>query len=302
MAASAIRWWLPACVVMLSACSGTIQTDNRVRGDASRVEGFAQVSAVLTPEATRQLADSPQFNREELVAYMRRRLEGRGLLSGTASHRVEIVITDLRVRGTFAAVMFGFMAGDDHVNGRVRILDDRGQALRSFDVRASYAFGGAAGGDSTRMNWLYDKFTDLATVELQKVTRAPAVVTPLASATPTSPALAVPAPVPAAMVDVGSATVVAIDRVDAVPGLNEYGRSVYREWLTRRPPRAFVVASDGRFNATWGAKARDGADPADPAERALKQCRAGGKPGCTLYAVDDRVVYPWAPVGNGPPQ
>jgi hypothetical protein len=80
--------------------------------------------------------------------------------------------------------------------------------------------------------------------------------------------------------------------VDAVPGLNERGKEGYRLWLTKKTPRAFVVASDGRWNATWGTNPPDPNDPRNPAERAMAQCVRAGKPDCKLYAVDDDVVWP----------
>lgn len=299
-----------AAVVALSACSGTIKPDTRVQGDASRVFGVAQVTAVMSSDAMKQLADSPQFDRDELASFMRRRLEGRGLLASGATHRVEIVVTDLRVRGVFAAVMFGVMAGDDHVAGRVRILDENNRPIRSFDVQASYALGGWGGGqDSMRMNWLYDKFSELSLAELEKVVRAPGSAE---TTDPNAPIAAAPARSaemvaarPRSGADNGAANAgngreavaarAGVERVDAVPGLNDHGRDVYRDWLSRRSPRAFVIADDGKVNATWGRKPKDPLDPADPAERAMKQCRTAGRTGCALYAVDDRVVYVPAP-------
>lgn len=271
-----LRGGLAASVLLLlAACSGTIQRDARIAGDAARVEGVTAVTVLMSHDANRQLAENPQFNRDELASFLRRRLEGKGLVAPAAAHRVEIVVTDIRVRSQFSAVMWGFMAGDDHVHGAVQLLGARGQPIRRFDIKASYAFGGWAGADGTRMSWLYDKFSELAAAELEKVVLAPA-------------AAAVAAPLAATGV---ARTSRSLDDVDAVPGLDERGKAVYRDWLTRRPPRAFVIASDGRFNATWGAKPLNPADPVDPAERAMLQCQRAGRSGCTLYAVDVRLVY-----------
>jgi hypothetical protein len=82
-----------------------------------------------------------------------------------------------------------------------------------------------------------------------------------------------------------------LDDVDAVPGLDERGKQGYRLWLTKKTPRAFVVASDGRWNSAWGTKPLKAGDPADPAERAMALCARAGKPDCKLYAVDDEVVW-----------
>ena len=288
---------MAAAVLLLTGCAGTIKQDARVTGDVSRLEGVMQVSALMSPDAAKQQVDNPQFNREELATRLRNRLEAKGLTAPEATHRVEIVVTDIRVRGAFAAIMFGFMAGDDHVTGRVRVMEPSGRALRSFEIHASYAFGGVAGGqDGARMNWLYDKFSDLAAAELEKVISPPrANAGPISGSISgsTSPAMAgTPRPVPAAMPvpSAGVPSTAAIDNIEAVP-VSERGRTVYRDWLTQKKPRAFVVSDNGYFYGTWSTRPIDPMEPADPTERAMKRCTAAARPNCTLYAVDDRVVY-----------
>lgn len=296
-------WAALGVLGLLTGCAGTVKQDPRVRGDLSRLEGVSQVVAQMSPEATKLQAENPQFNREELATRLRYRLETQGLTTPAATHRVEIVVTDIRVRGAFAAIMFGFMAGDDHVTGQVRVLDAAGRPLRSFEVKASYAFGGVAGGqDGMRMNWLYDKFADLAAAELQKIVAPPragagsianvvaASPMPLGAAAPTPAAAAAPttaAPIPAPP---SAATDVAIDNVEAVP-VSERGRTAYRDWLTHKPPRAFVISENGWFYSTWGTKPPDPMEPTDPAQRAMKRCQDAQRPNCAYYAIDDRVVY-----------
>ena len=289
---SGTAWLLIGAALALAGCAGTIKQDARVQGDVSRVEGVAAVQVQMSPDASKQLADNAQFNREELAAYLRRRLEGKGLIAPNATNKVDIVVTDIRVRSAFSAVMFGVLAGDDHVVGRVRVLDAAGKPLRSFEVNANYALGGWGGGqDGTRLGWLYDKFSELAAAELEKVistprgaATAPAAQTPGNKSPSTLVAAAGVAPTPA----VANGT--AIDNVDAVP-VSERGRNGYREWLAHRPPRAFVVSDTGHWYALWGTKPVDPMDPTDPSERGLKRCRDAGRTGCAVYAVDDRVVY-----------
>jgi hypothetical protein len=84
-----------------------------------------------------------------------------------------------------------------------------------------------------------------------------------------------------------------VQDVEAVPLLDERGRKGYREWLTKKLPRAFVIAEDGSWNSTWSTSPKDAADPKDPAQRALSHCARRGRQSCRLYAVDDRVV--WGP-------
>lgn len=290
--AAVLRAALAASVLAaLGGCAGTIKQDMRVQGDVSRVNGVSGVAARMSPEATRQQADNQQFNREELAGFLRRRLESKGLVAATAAHQVEIVVTDIRVRSAVAAVLFGFMAGDDHVNGVVRVTDASGKPLRSFEVKANYAFGGIGGGqDSVRLNWLYEKFSELASTELEKLIATPqaGVVSPVAAAAPAArPAAASPVVVP----DVASLpSTGAIDDVDVVP-VGPKGREGYRQWLTWKPPRAFVVADDRQWNYARGTNPTDPTLPRDPVARALQICQNMGRIGCTLYAVDDRVVY-----------
>lgn len=290
-------WAGVGVLVLLTGCAGTIKQDSRVQGDLSRLEGVGQVVAKMSPDAAKLQGDNPQFNREELATRLRYRLESRGLTAPAATHQVEIVVTDIRVRGAFAAIMFGFMAGDDHVNGYVRVLDPSGRALRSFEVKASYAFGGLAGGqDGMRMNWLYDKFADMAAEELQKLVTPPRAgagpIAPVAAAAavpPATPRAAVPESL-GVQVAAGVPSTAALDNVEAVP-VSERGRAAYREWLTRRKPRAFVVSDNGWFYSVWGTKPPDPMEPTDPLERGMKRCRDAGRPNCQPYAIDDNVVY-----------
>ncbi len=74
---------------------------------------------------------------------------------------MEIVVTDIRVRSNFNAVMWGFMAGADHIKGDVVLRSASGEQMDRFGVSASYALGGMAGGqDDARMGWLYEKFAE----------------------------------------------------------------------------------------------------------------------------------------------
>ena len=52
--------------------------------------------------------------------------------------------------------------------GDVVILDGANQPIYRFEVTASYALGGFAGGqDSARMNWLYERFAELTAQEIR---------------------------------------------------------------------------------------------------------------------------------------
>jgi hypothetical protein len=309
-----------ALVALLTACAGTVKHHSRVNGDVTGVEGVGKVVARMSPAAVAQQADNPQFSRDELATYLYRKLESKGMVAAGATHQVEIVVTDIRVRSAAAAVILGVLAGEDRVVGTVRVLDSANKPLRSFEIKASYALGGWGGGqDSMRMNWMYDKFSELAMQELDKFvvlprtasTRtqttvlAPGAAAPtlvLAPSSPNAAATTLAPPDPAApAVRAPSAPVVVphvasmqttgvLDDVDAVP-VGEKGREAYRQWLTWKAPRVFVVADGQRWNYARGINPTDPMQPRDPVERALKLCQEQGRTGCTLYAVDDRVVY-----------
>jgi hypothetical protein len=84
--------------------------------------------------------------------------------------KIEIVITDIRVRSNFSAIMFGFMAGSDSVTGDVIATASDGKELQRFTVSASYALGGLGGGqDDARMGWLYETFAQHTVDELMGV-------------------------------------------------------------------------------------------------------------------------------------
>lgn len=83
----------------------------------------------------------------------------------------------------------------------------------------------------------------------------------------------------------------AIDDIDAIPFLNDRGRSEYRQWLTWSTPRAFALSNKGAFYATSGLEPKDASLPSDPSQRALLMCERAAKAPCKLYAVNGAVVW-----------
>jgi hypothetical protein len=153
-------------LMLLGACSSGITPAER--GELATPQFAAAdkkakaVTLSLSAEAQKQLPDNLKFNQDTLLATVRRSLEAKQLLvAGTTDPlpSIEIVVTSIRTRSSFSAVMFGFMAGDDHIKGNVIVRDAAGAELQRFGVQASYALGGLAGGsDEARMNWLYETF------------------------------------------------------------------------------------------------------------------------------------------------
>lgn len=74
-----------------------------------------------------------------------------------------------------------------------------------------------------------------------------------------------------------------IDDVNAVPNLNDDRKRIYKKFLNEPLPRAFAVSEKG--NVGWASRGED------PLARALYFCQIYAKDSCTLYAVDNDVVY-----------
>ncbi len=163
-----------AAALLCSACSSGVR-----RADVTPAEHFnassgpiaKSVSISLSDDAQKKVADNVKFNPQTLLDTVKRTLQTSKLLdenSGLATRSVDIVITDMRARSNFTAIAFGFMAGADMVKGDVVTRDLQGKEVGRFEVHADYALGGLAGGmDSTRMDWLYEKFAQLTLENLQ---------------------------------------------------------------------------------------------------------------------------------------
>jgi hypothetical protein len=72
--------------------------------------------------------------------------------------------------------------------------------------------------------------------------------------------------------------------LDRLPNVKSDGcRGLYRAFLESPGPRAYAVSEDGRCGFAGGL---NGAR-----ENAMKECSSVAKGACTLYAVDDAVVW-----------
>jgi hypothetical protein len=162
-----IRLLLPTLLIgFFGGCaSGVKHHDDPAKREAYFAKGgkiASEVSLSLSKEAQALLSDNLRFDQEKLLVTIKRALGAKNLLAKTPDPtlpRIEILVTDIRVRGNITAGLFGFMAGDDRVVGDVIALDPSGKELQRFSVSASYALGGIAGAqDETRLGWLYETF------------------------------------------------------------------------------------------------------------------------------------------------
>lgn len=163
--------WLRGLVVVLlfglAACASQVTRKEDGAAAPAPVRALSSVTLVMSPSASLQLADNLKFDLEALRTLIQRALESKNLIAADGDFELKIVIDDIRVRGTFSAVMFGFLAGDDHLNGTATLLGRDGRDLGRFGVNTSWALGGIAGGqDSARIGWLYEEFSKQLAEEL----------------------------------------------------------------------------------------------------------------------------------------
>ena len=81
---------------------------------------------------------------------------------------MDVVITNTRVRSGVSAIILGFLAGADSITGQVSVKDGD-KVVDKFEVDISYAFGGAMGDTDTRMNWMYESFSNKILEEMKEL-------------------------------------------------------------------------------------------------------------------------------------
>ena len=85
------------------------------------------------------------------------------------------------------------------------------------------------------------------------------------------------------------APLLALDRVPNIK--SDACRGLYRAFLESPGPRAYAVSADGRCGFAGGLN--------DAKDVAMRQCGNVAKGGCTLYAVDDAVIWKESIAGQG---
>lgn len=159
----------------LAGCGGTVTRHDSAAATPTSLPLATQkthkATIIVTDEMKAKLTGNLVFNDRVLADMVNNRLFNANALAEDGPYSITITITDVRVRSAFSAVMWGFMAGDDHIVGKVVLTDASQKPVQSFEVKSNYAFGGFAGGqDSVRMSYLYDKFSELVVQELRGTT------------------------------------------------------------------------------------------------------------------------------------
>jgi len=162
---------LAMCVSLLACAAKT-----KVLMDASLPPGeimqgkIQKVFLELTEKAKKKLPSEKYFAPKTLHVVVANTLNRNQMISKEGKYNIKVLVDDIRTRSAVAAIMFGSLAGNDHIYGRVIVMEaDTGKKIKEFEVDAAYALGGVAGGQTqSRMGWLYNKFADLVVKELKK--------------------------------------------------------------------------------------------------------------------------------------
>ena len=172
------------CIVMvmgLIGCASTVNRNNSniqekflVKEEAVQVSKFAplkDLTVTLDKNAQERLADNINFSRDKLYEKINSTLSASQYLqaqNNSSNQKMEVVVTNIRVRSGVSAIVFGFLAGADSITGQIYVKDgDR--VVDNFEVDISYAFGGVMGDTETRLNWMYESFAAKILEELKKL-------------------------------------------------------------------------------------------------------------------------------------
>ena len=162
------------CASTVNRSTGTVKETSSVKEEVVQVIKFPPLKSLtvtLDANAQKKLADNTNFSRDNLFSKINSVLTANQYLQTQANNsnlKIEVVVTNLRVRSGVSAIMLGFLAGADSITGQVYVKDGE-KVLDNFEVDISYAFGGAMGDTDTRMNWMYESFSNKILEELKKL-------------------------------------------------------------------------------------------------------------------------------------
>lgn len=160
--------------LFLTGCASTVNRNTAsIKEEKVQVlstKGISKVSIELNSKAKEKLADNSNFNSDALLRKINSTLQLNQYLKpeGSTNTTIEITITNIRVRSGASAIMLGFLAGADYITGDV-VIKENGKLIDKFEVDVNYAWGGALGDTDTRMNWMYESFSNKMTEEIKRL-------------------------------------------------------------------------------------------------------------------------------------
>ncbi len=169
---------LVGCASTVNRNDASIKDRSVVKEEVIQVIPFKPLRALtvsLDSAAAAKLADNQDFNVDKLFEKINLTLASAKYLqvqNSASNLRMEIVVTNIRVRSGVSAIMLGILAGSDYITGQV-FVKDLDRVIDKFEVDISYAFGGVMGITSSRMDWMYESFSNKILEEMKKVMPMP---------------------------------------------------------------------------------------------------------------------------------
>jgi hypothetical protein len=156
-------------IATLAGCASQVTRQPEATTTVEPVRALTSFEIEISPASKAAMADA-ETQKFDLVVFrgvIQRTLDAAKLVSPDGDFKLTVTIDQLRIRSTFNAVMWGFMAGTDQLDGTATVARLDGRPAGSFKVGTSYGLGGFAGGqDSSRVAWLYEEFAKVLTQEL----------------------------------------------------------------------------------------------------------------------------------------
>jgi hypothetical protein len=166
------------CASTVNRNDASIKERSVVKEEVIQVTPFKPLRVLtvsLDSAAAAKLADNQDFNVDKLFEKINSTLSSARYLqaqNNSSSLRMDVVVTNIRVRSGVSAIMLGILAGSDYITGQVSVKDGD-KVIDKFEVDISYAFGGVMGITSSRMDWMYESFSNKILEEMRKVMPMP---------------------------------------------------------------------------------------------------------------------------------
>ena len=146
--------------VMVSGCASTASLKSQYSGYKYYGEKYGKVEVTQSDNVAKDARKGVRLEEMSLDTKIVNQLKTAGVYDESSGNSISVVINSIHIRNAFNAVMLGVLAGADSLNGTVTLMKGDKQ-LACFDVKASYALGGTAGGQNqVRLGWLSDKFAE----------------------------------------------------------------------------------------------------------------------------------------------
>jgi hypothetical protein len=156
-------------IAALAGCASQVTRPTEATTPREPVRALTSFEVEISPTAKAAMADAEtqKFDVAAFRGVIQRTLDAAKLVSSDGDFKLTVTVDQLRVRSTFNAIMWGFMAGTDQLNGTATLTRVDGTPVGNFKVSTSYGLGGFGGGqDSSRLAWLYEEFAKMLTQEL----------------------------------------------------------------------------------------------------------------------------------------